>query len=86
MGDAMITLHLKTWEAKHMLVAKKGPGGFGAIHQWALAKLANGNLDIDVTDEELGMLVRHMGYGNGGWQTKMRCAFLPSIKRYVHDV
>lgn len=69
-----------TREEADMLSAPAGKGGFQGLHDRLLDQLKNGNLDIELNDQELGELVRYMTrYGQGGFQGRLYNAFHRSL-------
>lgn len=62
-----------------------GSGGHQTLHQMLLDQLANGNLTITLTDAQLGRLVRYMGYGSGGFQSRLRRAFRRPIGDLINS-
>jgi hypothetical protein len=69
------TITLTPQEASELL-APSGEGGHQQLHDRIRSQLANGNLTVELTDAELGRLVRYMTqYGSGGFQGRLRRAF-----------
>ena len=59
--------------------APSGQGGHQNLHARIRAELGNGP-DVTFNDEEMGELIRYMTqYGSGGFQGRLRRAFLRSL-------
>lgn len=56
-----------------------GTGGQQSLHQMLISQLQNGNLTITLNDEQLGRLIRYMGYGSGGFQSRLRKTFRRTV-------
>jgi hypothetical protein len=84
-----VRLTLKPWEVKKLVTAPV-QGGQLTLKEKLVSKLEPGESGceaITLEDALLGEVVRHMGYGTvGGWQSRLREAFLPAINRYVGAV
>lgn len=66
---------LTSQEALELLVPS-GEGGHQQLQDELRSQLANGNLTVELTDAELGRVVRYMTqYGSGGFQERLRRAF-----------
>jgi hypothetical protein len=81
-----LTLRLKSWEAKQILEAPVEGGHLG-LRDRLIAKLVHVSeeslWEIELSDAEVGEIWRHMAYGGGvgGWQHRLRQAFLPAFRR-----
>lgn len=58
-----------------------GGGGHQRYHRELLAKVKAGD---PFDDAELGKLMRHMGYGSGGYQARVRSAFKRVVTEKFH--
>jgi len=56
-----------------------GSGGQQSLHQMLVNQLQNGNLTITLHDDQLGRLIRYMGYGQGGFQNRLKNTFRRTI-------
>jgi hypothetical protein len=83
MSEQTITLRLKPWSVKH-LVDHETTGGFQNYHRRLLEKVQNAEgFKVSFSEQELGELIRHMGYGQGGFQGMLRKAFTPALLRQI---
>jgi hypothetical protein len=58
-----------------------GEGGHQSLHKRLTGQLENGNLQITLTDQQLGELIRYITqYGVGGFQGRLYRAFIRSIR------
>lgn len=83
---APIVLHLSKTQLGYLAKVHVNGGQLG-LQQALLEKVrprANGEAgcEIALTDAEMGELIRHMGYGGGGWQSTLRKAFLTPIQKH----
>jgi hypothetical protein len=63
------------------ITGASGAGGHQSLHRRLVGQLLNGNLQIALTDRELGELIRYMTqYGQGGFQGRLHRAFIRSIR------
>jgi hypothetical protein len=89
MSNATVTLKIKRWEALHLTKHKTGPGGFGGFHLWIVEMFNGSTCDVDghftleLSDAEVGRIIRHMGHGEGGWQAAIRKTFTQAILRQI---
>ena len=61
-----------------------GEGGHQGLQSKLLEKLQGGNLSVELSDTELGQLVRYMTrYGSGGFQARLRRAFIRPLKELL---
>lgn len=89
MSEQTITLRLKAWHIKH-LAEHETTGGFQNYQRRLIEKIgvaaqtgtADG-INLVFTEQELGELVRHMGYGSGGFQGMLRKAFTPALLKQI---
>jgi hypothetical protein len=81
MKKAITTFKLHEWELK-ALCAPIGAGGHQGFHREIMERLQEDGT-ISFTDEQLGKLVRHMGYGSGGFQSRLRKAFASHLVRLI---
>jgi len=78
-----VTLTLTIDQASHLL-APHGEGGHQGLHDMLRAQLANGNLTVDLDDENLGKLIRYMTqYGSGGFQGRLHKALADPLVRLL---
>lgn len=61
------------------LIKPVGSGGQQSLHQMLISQLKNGNLTITLNDDQLGRLIRYMGYGSGGFQSRLKKTFRRTI-------
>lgn len=62
------------------LLQPSGEGGHQGLHEDLLAQLQNSNLVIQLTDAQLGKVIRYMTqYKSGGFQNRLRRAFKRSL-------
>lgn len=76
-----IIIKLASWEMKE-LKKPEGDGGHQAFHRWLYEKLQEDG-SMEFSDEEFGRLVRHMGYGGGGFQGRLRKIFARPISELL---
>ncbi|HSC19771.1 MAG TPA: hypothetical protein VLC74_12755 [Rhizomicrobium sp.] len=70
-------------DEKSELAVPLGQGGHQYLHDAILAQLAHGNV-VTLNDTELGKLIRCMTqYGSGGFQGRLRRAFLRPLKEVL---
>jgi len=61
-----------------------GEGGHQEMHRRLTNQLQNGNLTVEFNDEQLGALIRYMTqYGSGGFQGRLKRAFVRSIQEIL---
>ena len=74
------TFQLTQAEADEIL-GPVGEGGHQSLHARLTDQLQNGKLQITLTDQQLGELIRYMTqYGSGGFQGRLFRAFIRSIR------
>jgi hypothetical protein len=62
----------------------KGTGGHQALHKSLVAELDLHKNKVTLTDEELGRLIRYMtSYGTGGFQGRLRSAFIRPLRELL---
>jgi hypothetical protein len=88
MRDKVITLRLHHWHLKH-LREHSTTGGFQNYHQRLLDKISRAAIDQETIvlmrfdEQEMGELVRMMGYGSGGFQSMLRKVFTGALLRQI---
>lgn len=78
MNYTSVSVTLTQGEANE-LIKPAGSGGQQYLHQMLISQLQNGNLTITLNDDQLGRLIRYMGYGSGGFQSRLKKAFRRTI-------
>lgn len=67
-------------EAAEILEAPAGEGGHQELRKRLINQLETNVSEVSLTDSELGELIRYMTqYGEGGFQGRLRRAFLRSV-------
>lgn len=78
-----VTLTLTEEQASHLL-APRGEGGHQGLHEMLRSQLADGNRTIDLSDEDLGKVIRYMtAYGSGGFQGRLHKALADPLVRLL---
>lgn len=78
-GSMTITVNLNAAERTALMRPLNGQGGFQAFGRSLQGKLqANG--DIELTDAQLGRILRHISYRPGGFEDRLEAAFGRSLR------
>jgi hypothetical protein len=73
-NPTIVTIRLEPQEAAELRAAWNGSGGFQTLGPKLAAKLgADGRLDLE--DDELGAIIRHMNYVQSGFRDRVREIF-----------
>lgn len=73
-----------TPEEAEQITGAAGEGGHQELHRRLTHELADGNRTVTFNDAEMGELIRYMTqYGSGGFQGRLRRAFLRSLREQL---
>lgn len=84
-SEKTITLRPRRWALK-ALREHKTSGGFQNYQRRLLAKIPDrlaDHIEVVFTEQEMGELVRMMGYGSGGFQGALRKAFTSALLKQI---
>lgn len=85
--DKLTRLRVRPWVIRHLREHPPG-GGFQDYKHRLIEKLdgsdtVEGRIVVVFDDQELGELIRHMGYGGGGFQSMLKKVFLSALLRHI---
>jgi len=60
-----------------------GQGGLQSFLRGLQAKLNANSLEIELTDAEVGRIVRMIGYGPGGFEDRLRSIFRKALREAI---
>ncbi|MCH4024064.1 MAG: hypothetical protein LKH33_10215 [Acetobacter sp.] len=79
MSQRELILFRLTEEEANLLVDQKGQGGFQELFAADVTKFNPETRELRLNDEDLGMIVRHLSYGSGGFQSVLKSIFGRSL-------
>ncbi|WP_349934743.1 hypothetical protein [Acetobacter sp. A11-2] len=86
MSDQELILFRLTPDEATALTAQKGQGGFQSLFAKRLAQFDSTRNEVRLTDEGLGMIVRHLSYGPGGFQLYLKKIFGRSLMDLLNGI
>lgn len=78
-----INVTLTAAEAEEISIIVNGSGGLQSLIR-TLQQLLQPNGEIQLTDAQVGRIIRYMGYGPGGMEGRLQRAFLRPFTEIMH--
>lgn len=82
---ATLTFHLTAAEMAVLLRPVNGSGGFQSFFRRLQAKLDQVTGQIELTDSEMGRIVRGISYRPGGFEQRLHDIFARAIREFMND-